>query len=86
MTPRPALVGCAQPPIPWEPGAFPLEKRGLGMKLTTHLQIVLRLTMVESYLQSLICFRRVVLNYIIKYRGRFAFKLKNAKEKKSPIL
>jgi hypothetical protein len=56
IAPRPAL-GPTKLSTQWVPGALPP-----GIKLTTHLYLVLRLRMVELYLHSPICIQGVVLN------------------------
>jgi hypothetical protein len=49
---RPAL-GPTQPPVQWVPGVLSLGlKRGLGVTLTTHPHLVLRLRMSRSYISS----------------------------------
>jgi hypothetical protein len=44
---RPTL-GSTQPPIQWVPGLFSWRQSGQGMKLTTHLHLVLRLRMLGA--------------------------------------
>jgi hypothetical protein len=48
--------------IQWVPGLFPRGWSRQGVKLTTHLHLVLRSRMVELYLQSPIHLHGVVLN------------------------
>jgi hypothetical protein len=47
--------------------------RSWGLKLTTHLHLVPRLTVVEPYLQSPIRLHVIVLEYIVKYRDNLTF-------------
>jgi hypothetical protein len=62
--PRPVMKST-QPPIHWVPGAFsPRDKRNRGVKLTAYLYVVPTTRMVEHYLHSHTCLRRIVLNYI----------------------
>jgi hypothetical protein len=51
-----------QMPIQLVPGAVFLGESGRGVKLTTHLHLVLRIRIVERYLHAHMCLHGVVLN------------------------
>jgi hypothetical protein len=53
-------------------GYIPGGKRQ-ALKLTTHLQIVLRWRMVELYLHLPTCLHGILFNYIIKYKDKLTF-------------
>jgi cytochrome b561 len=63
----------AQPPSQWVSAIL-----SLGVKLTTHLHLVLMSIMVELYLHG------IVLNYIIKYKDNFTFFLLTFSVTKAP--
>jgi hypothetical protein len=59
-----AVLGPTQPPIQWVPRVLSPWESGQGMKLTTHLHLVLRSRMMELYLHSPICVHGMVLNLL----------------------